>query len=310
MGQDVGFAVTVADLAEEGQRTLVARDRLLMVAEVVVGMAEAVPGGGLVWRMADLPAQAQRAAAEGDLTALRSDLVAFLDATRAVLKRRIVLATFLPPESGPSPDHAEYGPRFWSILQFLHDRDDRAWPAEIPAWPPHSLWEFSFHGVPMFVFAAAPTHTDRRSRNLGGGLVLLFQPRDVFDGIKGGTLAGTQARKTIRRRLASWDTAGPHPSMGEYGDPSNHEWTQYYIADDDTSMYASCPLRLHGEARRTREPELCLPHVVERQARRPRTRSRSSPAMSPSTTARWTGWPTGWHSDWSPRVCARRTGSG
>jgi FPC/CPF motif-containing protein YcgG len=69
------------------------------------------------------------------------------------------------------------------------------------------------------------------------------QPRNVFDGIEGGSPAGTKARRNIRNDLAAWDTADPHPSMGDYGDQSNHEWQQYYIADDATSMYGSCPLR-------------------------------------------------------------------
>lgn len=181
---------------------------------------------------------------DGDLDPLRCDLAAFLDATRPYPRRRMVLAAFFAPGPRAGTDHAGYGRRFWSTLQFLRDHDDLPWPADVPAAPAHARWEFSFHGVPMFVFASAPTHRARRSRNVGPGLVLLFQPRNVFAGIEGGTPAGTKARRNIRRDLVAWDTAEPHPCMGAYGDPANHEWQQYYIADDATSMYGSCPLRV------------------------------------------------------------------
>jgi amino acid adenylation domain-containing protein len=182
--------------------------------------------------------------ADGDLSALRADLAAFLDATRPFAHRRMVLSAFFAPE--PGADHAAHGRRFWSVLRALSDVDDRPWPDEIPLAPEHNRWEFSFHGVPMFVFAAAPTHVARRSRNLGPGLVMLFQPRNVFAGIEGGSPAGIVARRRIRDRLATWDAVEPHPFLGDYGDPSNFEWKQYYITDGDGgTMYEACPLN-HG----------------------------------------------------------------
>ncbi|MET8846905.1 amino acid adenylation domain-containing protein [Amycolatopsis sp. NPDC004625] len=177
---------------------------------------------------------------DGDLSAMRDDLVAFLDATRPFAHRRMALAAFFAPEPGAT--HAGHGRRFWTVLRRLAGTDDRPWPDEIPTAPEHSRWEFSFHGVPMFVFAAAPTHVARRSRRLGDGLVLLFQPRNVFAGIEGGSPAGMVARRRIRERLAAWDTIEPHPFMGNYGDPSNFEWKQYYISDaDGGAMYERCP---------------------------------------------------------------------
>lgn len=181
---------------------------------------------------------------DGDLPVLRDDLVAFLDATRPFAHRRMALSAFFAPE--PGADHAAHGRRFWTALRALSDLDDRPWPDEIPLAPEHNRWEFSFHGVPMFVFAAAPTHLARRSRNLGPGLVMLFQPRNVFAGIEGGSPAGIVARRRIRERLATWDTVEPHPFMGDYGDPSNVEWKQYYITDGDGgAMYGACPFN-HG----------------------------------------------------------------
>jgi amino acid adenylation domain-containing protein len=178
---------------------------------------------------------------DGDLSAMRDDLAAFLDATRPFAHRRMALSAFFAP--APAAGHAEHGRRFWTVLRRLCDADDRPWPDEIPTAPEHNRWEFSFHGVPMFVFAATPTHIARRSRNLGPGLVMLFQPRNVFAGIEGGSPAGIVARRRIRERLAAWDAVEPHPFMGDYGDLSNFEWKQYYITDaDGGAMYEACPL--------------------------------------------------------------------
>jgi FPC/CPF motif-containing protein YcgG len=106
----------------------------------------------------------------------------------------------------------------------------------------------------MFVFAAAPTYGRRASRNLGPGLVLLFQPRNVFVGIEGGTPRGMAARQVIRDRLSHWDTVSPHPDLGDYGDPSNHEWRQYFIPDDQSRLYESCPLNVDSQGNAPTRP--------------------------------------------------------
>jgi hypothetical protein len=144
--------------------------------------------------------------------------------------------------------HSGHGELFWNILQYLHENDDLPWPQEFPQDPNDPGWEFCFHGTAMFVFSAAPTHALRRSRNLGDALVLLFQPRNVFSGIEGGTLAGTAARRRIRERLKTWDAAEGHPAMGDFGDPSNFEWRQYVIPDDGSDMYRTCPFRPRTDA--------------------------------------------------------------
>jgi hypothetical protein len=167
----------------------------------------------------------------------------FLERSQREPRRRLVLAGFRRPEAEPR-DQDWYEAEFWRVLQELHDGDDRPWPASTPSRPEHPNWEFSFSGVPMFVFAAAPTYLRRRSRNLGTGLVLLFQPRNVFAGVEGGTPGGVRARQGIRRRLAEWDTVAPHADLGDYGDPSNNEWRQYFIADDHSRLRERCPLHL------------------------------------------------------------------
>jgi FPC/CPF motif-containing protein YcgG len=167
-------------------------------------------------------------------------LAAFLDYVRPAPERRQVLAAFVEPCGEQT--HEAYAREFWSILRWLHMHDPQPWPSDIPRDPHDPAWEFSFNGTPMFVFAAAPTHTLRRSRNLGDCLVLLFQPRNIFTGIEGGTRAGIVARRRIRDSLARWDCLPAHPAMGDYGDPSNFEWRQYFIADDQSEMYSACPM--------------------------------------------------------------------
>lgn len=151
----------------------------------------------------------------------------------------MILAALRRPQAGGS-DHDD----FWAILQALHDVDPEPWAEDTPRDPADPQWEYSFAGVPMFVFAGAPSYQRRASRNFGHSMVLLFQPRNVFTGIEGGTPAGIAARRQIRDRLAQWDTVPPHPDMGDYGDESNHEWRQYFLADDQSRVVEQCPLRL------------------------------------------------------------------
>jgi FPC/CPF motif-containing protein YcgG len=174
--------------------------------------------------------------------------------SRRHLDRKMVLAAFCEPRRETVAE-APYAEQFWSILQDLHDADTSEWPADIPRDPADSAWEFSFDGVPMFVFAAAPSYSRRASRNVGPGLVLLFQPRNVFDGIKGGTPRGMAARQIIRTRLNRWDTVPPHPDLGDYGDPSNNEWRQYFVPDDQGRLHEKCPLQIRGadSTQRTQE---------------------------------------------------------
>jgi FPC/CPF motif-containing protein YcgG len=161
-------------------------------------------------------------------------------------EKRQALVVFVRPEE-QLRSHDWYVRCGWDLLQKLHDADNTPWPADIPLSPAHADWEFCFGGEPLFVFGAFPSHYRRRSRNLGPSAVLLFQPRSVFRGIEGGTAGGVQARRVIRRRLAAWDLAPLHQSMGDYGDPSNFEASQYFIPDGPETS-GPCPLVIRGAA--------------------------------------------------------------
>ncbi len=174
---------------------------------------------------------------------LPQTLSAFLRISAAHPSQRYVLALFCEPECEPRGlDY--YETMFWKLMQFLHDNDPKPWPEGQPIDPCDPHWEFTFDGTPMFVFEAAPAYQRRHSRNLGPSLVVLFQPRRVFDDIEGGTPAGIKTRKRIRERLIAWDHMETHPDMGSYGDPSNYEWKQYFLPDDNTPVTAQCPLHL------------------------------------------------------------------
>ena len=186
-----------------------------------------------------------------DATTLAAGVANFLDIATAYPTRRAVLACFVQPES-PTWAHQHYERRFWNLLRALHASDPKPWPTDVPVDPDDAAWEFCFGGRSMFVFAAAPTHNRRKSRRLGESFVLLFQPRHVFDGIEGGTPAGGAARTIIRRRVKAWDDAPLHPAMGNYGDPNNREWPQYFIDDADPAPAAdalSCPFMPDGSWR-------------------------------------------------------------
>jgi amino acid adenylation domain-containing protein len=178
---------------------------------------------------------------EEDLAELGRTLAAFLEASRPFPRRRMVLACFCEPE-GQDQSHVWYADRFWHLLSGLRAIDARPWPDHVPSSPEDGDWEFCFHGTPMFVFAATPTHELRISRRLGPGMIVLFQPRNVFHGIEGGTPGGIAARNRIHGQLRKWDLVPPHPAMGPYGDPAHPEWRQYFIGDHDRPMHSTCPL--------------------------------------------------------------------
>ena len=156
--------------------------------------------------------------------------------------RRHALAAFFQPEPADRT-HEEYGSLFWETLQYLHEHDSSDWPGSVAPDPEDPTWEFSYHGVAMFIFAASPSYRNRRSRNLGPSLILLFQPRSVFDGMEGGTPNGRRIRDRIRNALRLWNGMEPHPALGAYGDPANREWQQYFLPDTNEPVTGGCPFR-------------------------------------------------------------------
>lgn len=153
--------------------------------------------------------------------------------------RKHNIAVFFEPDLVPLT-HAAYHDLFWSILQHLHDVDPVPEADQYPD-PSEETWEFSFAGLEMFVVCACPSFATRHSRNLGPGMVLLFQPRAVFVDTITNKVIGRDARNQVRRRLQAWDDVAPHPDLGFYGDPGNLEWKQYFLGDDNQAAVDRCP---------------------------------------------------------------------
>ncbi|BCB05569.1 YqcI/YcgG family protein [Bacillus sp. KH172YL63] len=128
---------------------------------------------------------------------------------------------------------------FWELLNRVHELDEGPWPDDIALDPHDHTWEFCFDGEPYFAFCATPAHTLRKSRHFPYFL-LAFQPRWVFDEINASTSFGQKLKKVIRKRLHEFDEQEPHPSLKWYGQEDNHEWKQYYLSDDESSM-SKCP---------------------------------------------------------------------
>jgi FPC/CPF motif-containing protein YcgG len=153
--------------------------------------------------------------------------------------RKNNIAIFFEPDAVPLT-HQAYHDHFWGILQHLHNVDPDP-EADYQHDPNDEGWEFSFAGLQMFVVCALPSFALRHSRNLGPGMVLLFQPRAVFVDTITNKVIGREARNQVRERLRKWDDVAPHPDLGFYGDPGNLEWKQYFLDDENRAAQDRCP---------------------------------------------------------------------
>ena len=152
--------------------------------------------------------------------------------------------------------HKRYCEVFWHVLRYLQDHNPLP-DTLAAAQTEHPHWEFSFAAEQFFVVGASPSYRNRRSRNLGPGLVMLFQPRDVFEHVDPGDLTDYNARQIIRKRLMQNDRVGPHPDLGFYGDPENLEWKQYFLPDGPDRVTGRCPLNTRSFPRNRDSAESC-----------------------------------------------------
>ena len=150
---------------------------------------------------------------------------------------RSSLVAFCEPDPSMA-DHVSFVTSFWGVLQFLHEHDRK--PAT-ERTPEHPLWEFAFEGCEMFVVGASPTYQRRRSRNLGPGMVLIFQPRSLFIDPATSQPIAASVRHRIHKRTLGYDGLSIHPDIGFYGNVANREWKQYAIPDDNQPETGSCP---------------------------------------------------------------------
>lgn len=187
---------------------------------------------------------------EESLLGLREALSAYMGTYRTLGKLTSFVAFFRPPPL--DRPIAAYERDFWRVLRFLHQHDPSDWPEDVPTEPEDPRWEFSFCGEPVFIVCNTPAHRRRRSRR-SRGMLITFQPRWVFEGLEGHTPRGRTAREVIRRRLESYDDVPAHASLGNYGEPENREWRQYFLPDVDESPPGRCPFHAAGRGERSTE---------------------------------------------------------
>jgi uncharacterized protein len=180
-----------------------------------------------------------------DLAEPARALARFVRTCRSFGRFVSLVAFFAPPEE--ERELTDWERAFWRVLQLLRDHDEEPWPDEIPMEPEHDYWEFCFAGTPMFVVCNTPSHGRRRSRS-SAGLTITFQPRWVFEGLEGDSVAGKNARRTIRARIDRYDALPTSPRLGIYGAAGNREWQQYFLPDDNaTTPRGRCPLHIISE---------------------------------------------------------------
>jgi uncharacterized protein len=178
----------------------------------------------------------------GPLRDLAISMQQFVRLLRTPAHSRTSLVAFFEPEQGLTT-HSQFVDRFWQILQSLHESD--AHPATVRR-PDHPLWEFSFEGSEMFAVGASPTYRQRRSRNLGPGIVIIFQPRILFIDSSSGAPIAREVRQRIHSRMLAYDHMPVHPDIGFYGEPANREWKQYVLPDDNSPESGLCPFRVRN----------------------------------------------------------------
>ncbi len=157
--------------------------------------------------------------------------------------RMTSLVVFARP--GPVQSIEDYRTRFWDVLDGLEALDQSPRPEDIPENLDEARWEFCFAGEPIFVVCNTPAHVLRQSRR-STSFMITFQPRWVFEGITDTKEpAALRSLDMVRDRLEEFDAIAPTPVLGNYGDPDNREFEQYFI--DDTNEAPACPFAKLGQ---------------------------------------------------------------
>ena len=180
-----------------------------------------------------------------DWSHLPSVLDSFLELFKQPTKVRHGFFLFVEPEE-ETRDIPYYRDYFWRILQYLHEHDSVPWPKTAPKDPDHYLWDFHFGGEPIFAFGNCPAYKQRKTRDLGNSLIIGFQPRRIFEGLKGTEKGGIMSREKVRERVEAWDKLPTHPDISHFGDPKHNEWKQFFIGDDSEPLVGKCPFHHTG----------------------------------------------------------------
>jgi uncharacterized protein len=178
---------------------------------------------------------------DGRISHLPSTLQTFLGLCTNIGRDKNNLVVFFEPATVPAT-HSQDRAKFWNILQYLHDHDPGTSAPAYRLDPSDPLWEFPFAERQFFVVGISPSYRMHRSRNLGPCMMMVFQPREVFQGSRSGNEINAGTRLAIRKRATLWDGIPAHPDLNVYGQPGNQEWSQYFISDDNSRETGRCPL--------------------------------------------------------------------
>lgn len=134
---------------------------------------------------------------------------------------------------------------FYQSLQHLIDVDDVDWPSSIKLDADHHSWTMCYKGTEIFINVSHPNHDNRRSRNLGEGLVFVLNPRQRFDVVAPATKQGHLIAEKIRKNIDIYDHIPRTDLLGSYA-LDEHQWKQYMLPDDNDSEPLKCPLNFHN----------------------------------------------------------------
>lgn len=121
----------------------------------------------------------------------------------------LTLVVFFPPEPESSLD--SYAQQAYSFLNGLHQCDRIPWPEHIPKDPQDIHWRYCLGGRSLFVNVCTPANHNRRSRNLGPGLIMVMNPEDLF--ARALERWGEEPRRKIYQRGEEYDHIPPHPLL-------------------------------------------------------------------------------------------------
>ncbi|MGK7929425.1 MAG: YqcI/YcgG family protein [Spirulina sp.] len=135
----------------------------------------------------------------------------------------LTLVVFFPWEEREySLEH--YAEQAYTVLNGLHQRDRFPWPDEIPTDPTDSEWRYCLGGRSLFVNVCTPANKNRRSRNLGPGLIMIINPDNVF--AKVWELWGEEPRRNIYKRMEEYDRIPPYPLLWHW----QSEWERDLVS--------------------------------------------------------------------------------
>lgn len=155
------------------------------------------------------------------------------------LKKRLFspLVVFFSPEFITDKTQHEVG---WDALNWVHARDVKPWPNDIPKDPESVDWSFCFNNIQFFINMSVKDHRILRNRNLGSHLTFVINARENFDAVaNGNTKGGILMRERIRERVKDYNGGVVPSELGFYG--KDLEWEQYQLSEPGLIKPETCP---------------------------------------------------------------------